>query len=155
MAEKENIKEQLRRSLAGEAWHGPSLLEILTDCTPAQASARPFTNVHTIHEILCHVTANADLVLRRLQGDARSLEPDEDWPPVPSPIDEKTLKADIDQLQDVHEQLYSALDSLPESKLHEPVLRNFSTVYVTLHGLVQHNLYHAGQMAILKKVSET
>ena len=51
--------------------------------------------------------------------------------------------------------LIAALD---DSKLDRPIIENaetpFSSVYVTVHGVVQHDLYHAGQIAILKKAIE-
>lgn len=44
-----------------------------------------------------------------------------------------------------------ALTLLDDGKLDEPILEGMPTVYTTLHGVVQHSLYHAGQIAILKK----
>jgi len=40
---------------------------------------------------------------------------------------------------------------VPESRLDEPITEGMSTVYATLHGVIQHDLYHAGQITILKK----
>lgn len=151
MSEIDHIKTQLERSIQGQSWHGPALLEILSDVSSEEASSRPIANAHTIWEILRHITANADLVRRRLEGDTNSLKPEEDWPTAPTAGDEKRFKNDIMRMEQAHEQLFSLISALPSSRLHEPVLPGFSTVYVTLHGLVQHNLYHAGQMALLKK----
>jgi hypothetical protein len=58
-------------------------------------------------------------------------------------------------LIDTHRELLDAIAQLDEARLNEPIIVNsstpFSTVYVTLHGGVQHDLYHAGQIAMLKK----
>jgi uncharacterized damage-inducible protein DinB len=58
-------------------------------------------------------------------------------------------------LIDTHQQLLQAIAALDDSRLDQPIIPNASfsssSVYVTLHGGVQHNLYHAGQIAILKK----
>ena len=50
-----------------------------------------------------------------------------------------------------HRALVEAVVRVPESRLDEPILEGMSSVYVTLHGVIQHDLYHAGQIAILKK----
>jgi uncharacterized damage-inducible protein DinB len=50
-----------------------------------------------------------------------------------------------------HRALVETIARVPESRLDEPILEGMSTVYVTLHGVIQHDLYHAGQIAILKK----
>ena len=47
--------------------------------------------------------------------------------------------------------LVKAIARVPESRLDEPILEGMSSVYVTLHGVIQHDLYHAGQIAMLKK----
>jgi uncharacterized damage-inducible protein DinB len=47
--------------------------------------------------------------------------------------------------------LREAITRVDESRLDEPILEGMSTVYVTLHGVIQHDLYHAGQISMLKK----
>jgi hypothetical protein len=62
------------------------------------------------------------------------------------------------QLTNTHRELLDAIANLDTSRLNEPIITNsttsYSSVYVTLHGGVQHDLYHAGQIAILKKALE-
>src|SRR5713101_5726556 len=50
-----------------------------------------------------------------------------------------------------HQALVEAITKVTESRLDAPVFEGMSTVYVTLHGVIQHDLYHAGQIAMLKK----
>jgi uncharacterized damage-inducible protein DinB len=50
-----------------------------------------------------------------------------------------------------HQALIDAIKKVPEARLDEPILPGKSSIYVTLHGVIQHDLYHAGQIAILKK----
>jgi len=61
-------------------------------------------------------------------------------------------------LIDNHRELLDAIAKVDEARLNEPIIKNpqvpYSSVYVTLHGGVQHDLYHAGQIAILKKALE-
>jgi hypothetical protein len=73
--ELQRIQDQIGRSLDGEAWHGPALMEVLSGVNARAAIARPIPNAHTIWEILLHVSASTELVLARLRGKARTLSP--------------------------------------------------------------------------------
>jgi uncharacterized damage-inducible protein DinB len=145
------IQDQITRSLDGEAWHGPALLEVLSGVDARAAMARPIPNAHTTWEIVLHVSASAELVLSRLRGEARTLLPEEDWPAPPAIADQAAWEADVRRLTEVHHELIEALSALDASRLDAPIVPGFSSLYVTLHGLVQHNLYHAGQIALIKK----
>ncbi len=151
MKETERIKEQLRRSLEGEAWHGPSLLEVVDGIDAKSALAKPIADAHSIWEIVLHVMVDAGEVLGRLRGVAQDLTPEDDWPPVGPSADDKQWRTDIDKLKRVHSELFEEIDRADDSKLDDPIVEGFSSTYITLHGLVQHNLYHAGQMSILRK----
>jgi uncharacterized damage-inducible protein DinB len=152
MTEIERILDQLKRAYEGGAWHGPSVKETLDGITAAQAHARPLANAHSIYELARHIAVWEDVGRRRLQGDPAevALASPEDWP-APDDTSEAAwdqAKAALDQ---GHEALVAAIKSVSESRLDEPILAGKSTVYVTLHGVIQHDLYHAGQIAILKK----
>lgn len=152
MNEVERIVDQLKRAFEGEAWHGPSVLEIIEGITAQQASARIFDGIHSIWEIVLHIEAWERAVLRRLGGDRAQLPTEEDWPAVAASSDEaweQTRQA----LKQGHDDLRHAIAHLDESRLHQPIIEGMSSVYATLHGIVQHDLYHAGQIAILKKVT--
>jgi len=149
--EVERIRDQIARSLDGEAWHGPPLMEVLSGLDADSASARPIPNAHTSWEILLHISAWAEVVLSRLRGEAPTLSPEQDWPAPSSPGDQDAWRADLDRLREVHRELLDELATLDASRLDAPIVPGISSVYVTLHGLVQHNLYHAGQIALLTK----
>ena len=55
MTEIERIEDQLKRSLEGEAWHGPALEELLADVRAEQAAAKPVPPAHSIWEIVLHI----------------------------------------------------------------------------------------------------
>jgi uncharacterized damage-inducible protein DinB len=149
--ELQRIQDQIARSLDGEAWHGPALMEVLSGVDARTAMARPIPNAHTIWEILLHVSASAELVLARLRGEARTLSPEEDWPAPPAVAGQDAWEADVRRLAEAHRELIEALSALDASRLDVPIVPGFSSVYVTLHGLVQHNVYHAGQSALIVK----
>jgi uncharacterized damage-inducible protein DinB len=150
MGELERIADQLKRSFQGEAWPGPSVLEALEKVPAERAAARPLPQGHSIWELVLHVIATYQLVLRRLRGDAAPLSPDEDWPSVED-TGEKAWQSALTGLKRSHSELLQALSLVSDAQLDEPILPGLSSRYVTLHGLVQHNLYHAGQIALLKK----
>jgi len=151
MGELERIVDQLRRAFEGEAWHGPAVTEILEGITAQQAAARPSGAVHSIWEIVLHIAAWESAGARRLRGDRAQLPTEEDWPVVTISSEEawqQTMKA----LKQGNEELRTAISRLDESRLDQPILEDMSSAYRTLHGIVQHDLYHAGQIAILKKM---
>lgn len=151
MTEIERIDDQLKRAFEGDAWHGPSVKEVLDGVTARQAASRPLDEAHTIWEIVRHLAAWNSTVRRRVQGETL-VEPEEgDWPPVDG-SDESAWKDTLVHLENSYRELRKAIAGVSESRLDEPVMVGSSTVYATLQGNVQHNLYHAGQIALLKKV---
>ena len=152
MNEVERILDQLKRAYEGNAWHGPSVRELLADVTAEQAHARPLRNAHSIWELTHHIAVWENAGRRRLSGDRAQIEisSPEDWPPADDTSEAawQKAKASIDRS---HQSLIEAIARVPESRLDEPISEGMSTVYATLHGVIQHDLYHAGQIAILKK----
>jgi len=154
MSEAARIADQLRRAFRGDAWHGDSVFEILEGVTAAQAAARPIARAHTIWELVLHVAAWDGAVLRRLGGVAVELSDAENFPTVTDASEAAWRKA-LAQVRRVHEELVEAVSILPDSRLDEMVPGKEGahyTFYYMLHGVVQHELYHAGQIALLKKM---
>jgi uncharacterized damage-inducible protein DinB len=154
MPEAVRIADQLRRAFAGDAWHGDSLFEILDGVTAAQATARPIKNAHTIWELVLHIAAWDNAVLRRLGGVAVELSDTQNFPTVTDKSETAWRKA-LAEVQRVHDELVEAVSVLPDSRLDEIVPGKEGahyTFYYMLHGVVQHELYHAGQIALLKKM---
>ena len=155
MSETARIADQLRRAFSGEAWHGDSLLEILSEITAAQAAARPIKHAHSIWELVLHITAWDNAVRRRLTGEAVDLSDEQNFPSVMDPSEGAWRRA-VEQAKRVHDELIEAVTAFPDERLsekvpgkkNEPDWYNF---YFMLHGVVQHELYHAGQIALLKK----
>jgi len=152
MTEIERILDQLKRAFEGNAWHGPAVHEVLAGVTAAQAQARPLANAHSIWELVQHIAVWEDVGRRRLEGDRAQIEISSpvDWPP-PEDTSEVAWEQAKSALDRGHQALVEAIMRVPESRLDEPIFEGMSTVYVTLHGVIQHDLYHAGQIALLKK----
>ena len=145
------IEGRLRAAFEGPAWHGPAVLEVLRDVTPAEAVARPITGAHTIWELVLHLSGTYDLVLRRLRGDAKPLTPAEDWPPMAKPTDANWQEA-IAALRGRNDAARHAVLRFDPSRLTLPLVPQPPyTAYEQFIGLTQHDLYHAGQIALLKR----
>lgn len=162
MREVERIIEQLRHGFDGDPWHGPSLWDVLDDVEAAQARERPAPEVHTIWEIVLHLTAWIHEITRRLQDGIAQDPADGDWPAVPGShagADEDAWAASVRALAAAHGELLTLLAAMEEDVLDARIgdvrdrsLGSGVTRYETLHGLAQHHAYHAGQIVLLKKL---
>jgi uncharacterized damage-inducible protein DinB len=150
MREIDRISNQMARALEGEAWHGPSLTELLEGVDAAAAAAKPIPAAHSIWEIVLHLIGTQELVLARMQGEVRTLTPDEDWPSVRQTT-QRSWEAAVRKLAANDERMRKRMRVFTDEMLDQPLVKGGSSVYDNLHGTIQHNLYHAGQIAILRK----
>jgi len=144
------IADQLRRSFDGSAWHGPSLLEILADVDAATAAARPIASVHSIWELVLHIAVWDRSGLVRLEGTKYQPTGDDNFPRVRQATESAWHKA-VAETKLTHERLVRTVAALPYARLWDRVPGKRYDFYHLLHGIAQHELYHAGQIAILKK----
>jgi uncharacterized damage-inducible protein DinB len=154
MPETARILDQLHRAYEGPAWHGPALREVLAGVTWQTAAQRPIPGAHTIWELVLHLTVWMAVPTRRIAGaEIPTLPANEDWPTAPEPTESGWREA-LDQLAQAQRALESEVRQLPDDRLREKVLGEVPySIYTMLHGVGQHNLYHAGQIALLKKAA--
>jgi uncharacterized damage-inducible protein DinB len=146
------IADQLRRAFDGDAWHGPALLELLKDVDAATAAAKPLPDVHSIWELVLHIAAWDNAGLRRLAGEKAKLKGKANFPLVPVAPTEDAWSAAIAATKRTHETLIDTVAGLSDKRLRDQCPGKPYDLYHLLHGIAQHELYHAGQIAILKKV---
>lgn len=153
MSELRRIHSQVRRAYEGEAWHGPSVKETLAGVTAAQAAKRPLAEAHTIWELVLHIERWARAVREALGGTPMPQPPfAEDWPAVAGAT-EAEWEAALAKLEATHRGLLDAIKQFPEERLREIVPGRHGYDYAfLLSGLVQHDIYHAGQIALLRKL---
>ena len=151
------IVDQLEREHSGDPWHGSPLSQILDGVTHSQAAAKPIASGHSIWELVLHIAAWKNEVRRRLSGEPAGEPQEGDWPAA-GEISESAWKAAREHLELAHRLLVSAVRDLPETKLFDPTndarsreMGTGVTYYELLHGIVQHDVYHSGQIALLKK----
>ncbi len=160
MPETKRIADQLKRTYEGPAWHGPSLLEALSDVTAAQALARPIPNVHSIWQLVLHIAAWMDAVRERIANGPVAIPADGDWPDI-TDTSEAGWQSTMELLAQKQQALLDAMTDLSDEQLkqqlgteHDPPSASGYSAYYNLHGVLQHNLYHTGQIVLLKKLLE-
>jgi uncharacterized damage-inducible protein DinB len=151
MSEVHRIVKQLQRTFQGRAFHGPAVEEALEGVTAKMAAAKSPSGCHNIWQIVEHMTFWQDTARRWLQGDTRRPAPDEDWTTLEDKSDGAWRKT-LWNLERSNELLIDQVMLLEESRLEQPIFEGMSRVEVVLHGIVQHNIYHAGQISLLKKM---
>ena len=151
MNETDRILDQMDRAFSADAWHGPPLKSLIDGLPAEDASKHAVGGAHSVWEIVQHITAWNTIVRRELMGEVLSITSEQDWPPVPE-LSEAAWQKAVENLVEAHSRLRAAVQGLSEEQLEEcPSKRTDNSRYVMLHGVVQHDLYHAGQIAVLKK----
>ena len=148
------IAEALASAINGEAWYGDSVREILDKITAKQAQARPVANAHSIWELVVHIEAWVILAEGALRGTpipAWSTMPKEmDWPLV-GVTNDQTWKRATESFFSSHLRLVEGIKNLGDERLETTVPGRPYDFYHLFHGIIQHAVYHVGQIALLRK----
>lgn len=153
------LRDELRRSLHGEAWHGPALLDALREATYEEAIVHPVGEAHSIAEIAVHCAAWLEEVARRLDGSAPAMPARGDWCVANGFTRDEWVQA-VRDVEAAGAALDAAIAALsPEQLLavcgdndtHNAPLGSGVRFAAMLNGVVQHNVYHAGQVVMLTK----
>jgi uncharacterized damage-inducible protein DinB len=150
MSELKKLLKELKGIHEGEAFHGPSLRELLSGVTATEAATRPIPGAHSIWELVLHITAWEGVFNERLKGKNVDTPEEGDFPPVVEKSEAAWEKA-LARLESTHQQLLELVSSLSETALHEPVVGSKYSIGFMLRGAIRHHVYHAGQIGLLKK----
>ena len=150
MTEVERILDQYDRAMNGDAWHGDPVWKVLEAITAEQAGRRTFANTHTIWELVAHMTFWETEVYRRLNSlPARSTE-ELNFPAMPEATEEN-WNSTLAEFRRSNAEFRQCLSQLEPARLDQTTPGRDKTIYVEVHGVIQHHLYHSGQIAILSK----
>ena len=146
------IADQLDQAFTGDAWHGDPLRKILSGVTPEQADARPLPSAHPIWEIAVHVHLYLRSAIEALNGTPmpRWHGTEADWPRISDTSPEAWGKTTRRLFEDAAS-LARTMQQQSDTTLTETVPGRDYDFYFLIHGIVQHSLYHGGQIALLKK----
>jgi len=150
MHEVHRIIDQMDRAFSGEAWHGPSLMSVLEGISAEEASTHPIRGAHSIWELVNHIATWNTISQHRLAGEHVEVTPERDWPPVWE-VSETAWKRDLHALVESRKRLRESIKHFTNAHLEEKAAGPDYTRYMVLHGVIQHDLYHAGQIVMLKK----
>jgi uncharacterized damage-inducible protein DinB len=143
MTEIGRIKQMIGDVYANTAWHGPTLLSTLGQVTGENMEARVGSG-HSILELIGHMTAWRKFVIALVKGDSKYDVSDEMNFPAAS-----SLAVALQSLEQSQNELLAALDAFDENKLQAIVPARKYDFYTLIHGCIQHDLYHQGQIVMI------
>lgn len=152
MSEVDRILTHYDAVLNGNAWHGDPVWPMLEAISAEQAAARPVPGVHTIWELVMHMIFWEEVAAQRLAGLAAGLVAERNFPAMP-PATEQNWQKTLAEFQASNRSFRAALAKLEPGKLNELTAAGKRTYYGEAHGLIEHHVYHLGQIAVLKKRS--
>jgi len=150
----ELLLEVMDQAFDRRGWHGTTLRGSLRGVTPAEALWRPARGRHNIWELAVHAAYWKYAVRRRLAGDAAGsfARKPSDWPEVPTTPDARAWKLDIRLLEAEHRLLREVVRAMPPAKLERRSPQGVWTNAEEIHGVAAHDLYHTGQIQLIKKL---
>ncbi len=142
-----------------QSWHGTNLRGSIRRVTAAQAAWRPAARRHNIWEIVVHAAYWKYAAARRFTGRARGSFPlkGSNW--FPRPLDpahagDTDWRADVALLDQMHTTLREAVTALPVKELARTPAGSKVSNFALVSGIAAHDLYHAGQIQLLKRLCE-
>lgn len=152
------ILTQLIAGHDGDPWYGSSRARLLRGVAAADAAATPIPGGHSIWQLVLHMTAWTEEVHRRLDGAAPAEPARGDWPALPAEPTEAAWRAARAALTRAHAKVAATAAGLTPRQLarpvglsREPALGTGVTVGEMLVGLAQHDAYHVGQVALVRR----
>lgn len=150
----QRIKHSFKMIYNGTPWHGTSLLDLLKGVDYLQASQRVFPNSHSIWELVQHVYNWREFAVKKMEGEAGFdivLNSESDWANLQIPI-EASWQNLLSELVENQKVMLEMLEGWLDEQLDDQVPGKDYTYYTLLHGIIKHDIYHAGQIAMTRKM---
>ena len=146
------IVRNMRDLLDGKPWYGRPLFNILDEIHPAVVFKKPNESAHSLIDLAYHMITWASFTLDRLKGIPVN-DPDDseelNWRQI-DPLEHTWARA-LSELRALHEEIIELLQSKDDAILDKMVeSRDYDHRHL-LNGLIQHDIYHLGQIAYVKK----
>ncbi len=151
------LLEIVDQAFERKAWHGPNLRGSLRGVTAREAAWRPGRGRHNIREITVHAAYWKYAVRRRLLGEKRGSFPlkGSNWFTRPGEKPGASWKHDVGLLVAEHNALRRAIASIRPSSLHTRSRGSKQKTAVLIYGIACHDIYHAGQIQLLKRLARS
>jgi hypothetical protein len=154
---REILLDSIDRAYDMRSWHGTNLRGSIRGVTAGEAAWRPGPGRHNVHELVLHAAYWKYIARRRMVGEKRGSfgVTGSDWFERPTNgVSEEEWKHDIDVLDEAHAALRDAVASLPVKRFREAAQKGFDNVGL-ITGVAAHDLYHAGQIQLLKRLRQS
>jgi uncharacterized damage-inducible protein DinB len=151
MIEVERIADEIDRAYREGFWGGGPVGELFNSLSAREALAYPIPNAHSAWEIALHIDVWHDIFRGRIRNEDMAKAMEFDWPE-PSGTTNADWRDALTKLEHGLNELVEAVKTLDDERLDSKVSGREFTFYEMLHGVAQHDLYHAGQVLMLKKV---
>ena len=152
------LLDQIRQTHAGNPWYGTPRTRFLEGLSAERAAHRPAGCPHSIWELVLHMTSWTNEVRRRLGGAAPAMPAEGDWPAIDEASEEAWSRAK-DALAAAHAALVSDAERLTPQELARHVgAQRDAPIGAGLNGarmlvgLAQHDAYHIGQLALVRRL---
>ena len=149
-----SLLEQLDEAYDRQSWHGTNLRGSLRGLDVDHALWRPAPDRHNVWEIAIHAAYWKYAAWRRLTGEKRGAFPHKgsNWIPSPTPATDARWRDDVALLGEFHRKLRDAVSGLSDADLRRRAPGGKETVGRLVRGIAAHDLYHAGQIQLLKRL---
>lgn len=142
---------QLESLFNGQPWLDETLLKKTNKLSSEQAFKRPYPSVHSVAEILAHMIAWREVLIKRLEGNYAyqvQMQSSQDWPSMQQ-LQILGWHALQQQLADNQNRLIELLRQQSDEVLAIPYNEQGHTFDYLINGIIQHDLYHLGQMGLV------
>jgi uncharacterized damage-inducible protein DinB len=148
------LRTSIEEAFRTRAWHGTNLKGSLRGITAREASWRPGRGRHNIWEIALHCAYWKYAVRRRLLGERRGSFPRKghNWFPMPEEASAQAWRRDLTLLDEAHRLLVAAVAAAPRHVVERTPARGRFSNRSMLAGIAMHDIYHAGQIQLLKRL---
>jgi hypothetical protein len=149
------LLELIDQAYERQAWHGPNLKGSLRGVGAQTAAWRPGPGRHSIRDLALHAAYWKYTVRRHLTGEKRGSfpVPGSNWFPQPPDLSEREWKETRDVLEEMHKTLRTAIEQLPPGRLDAYSGGTRHTFARLIYGIASHDLYHAGQIQLIKRLA--
>ncbi|MGD0804386.1 MAG: DinB family protein [Candidatus Bathyarchaeia archaeon] len=149
MDEVKLLYDQIETTFRGKSWHGPNMIQVLEGVSVDKARLRPLSGRHSIWELVNHMNYWMLAALKGLNGgEVPRPEGFEDWPPIG--VTSEEWRTSVADLEGTVNSILDTLMGFSNARLEEKVQGRDYSYRSLIHGVLHHNLYHMGQIALLR-----
>jgi len=155
----EQLKQDLEKVLYGDPWYGPNVYDIIGKVSFEAAFEKPPGSIHNIAGIVLHMISWTEEVMDRMNGMPAQMPSSGDWPDPGTPEEQKWQNY-VNDLKLVNVNLLGLIQNFPEEEWTEPYKDERNRELGTgvsfeelVKGLIQHHIYHSGQIALLNRIA--